>query len=170
MRLFTAPRSAHRDHRTIAPAPRDTPPRRLSCHAFGAASVARSGSISRHRLRQPRPARPWPHPVARLTPNRPHRPLKRLPKVQHHPPLHHLGRVLIEAQPLRYARQRHQQVPVAPPYPDAGTLFPRSVCRDSRTETPGEHVICSKPGPSPNLRNRLRRSQGAAPGASAIGY
>ena len=26
-------------------------------------------------------------------------------------------------------------------YPDAGTLFPRSVCRDSRTETLGEQTI-----------------------------
>jgi len=36
----------------------------LSCHAFDAASVARSGSICRSRLRQPRPARPWPRPVS----------------------------------------------------------------------------------------------------------
>ena len=40
-----------------------------------------------------------------LTPRRPHRPLKRLLKVRHHPPLHHLGRVFVEAQPLGYARQ-----------------------------------------------------------------
>jgi len=46
------------------PGPRDRPRRRLSCHAFGAASVARSGSICRSRLRQPRPARPWPRPVS----------------------------------------------------------------------------------------------------------
>ena len=26
-------------------------------------------------------------------------------------------------------------------YPDAGTLFPRSVCRDSRTETLNSHTI-----------------------------
>jgi hypothetical protein len=42
-----------------------------------------------------------------------------------------MGFNFVEAWPLRYARQRHQQVPVAPPYPNAGTLFPRSVCRDS---------------------------------------
>jgi hypothetical protein len=29
----------------------------------------------------------------------------------------------------------------AAPYPDAGTLFPRSVCRDTRTETLGEQTI-----------------------------
>jgi len=27
------------------------------------------------------------------------------------------------------------------PYPDAGTLFPRPACRDSRTETPSEQTI-----------------------------
>ncbi len=27
------------------------------------------------------------------------------------------------------------------PYPDTGTLFPRSVCRDSGTETLGEQTI-----------------------------
>ena len=58
------PRTAHCDHRTIAQGPQDTPHRRLSCHAFGAASVARSGSICRSRLRQLRPARPWPRPVS----------------------------------------------------------------------------------------------------------
>jgi hypothetical protein len=104
-----------------------------------------------------------------LTPRRPHRPFKRFPKVRHLPPLHHLGRVFIEPQSLRYARQRHQQAPVAPPYPGAGTLFPWSVHRDSRTETLGEQTIRPKPGPSPCLRNRLRRSQGTAPSASAIG-
>ncbi len=104
-----------------------------------------------------------------LTPRRPHRPFKRFSKVRHLPPLHHLGRVFIEPQSLRYARQRHQQAPVAPPYPGAGTLFPWSVHRDSRTETLGEQTIRPKPGPSPCLRNRLRRSQGTAPSASAIG-
>ena len=49
------------------------------------------------------------------------------------------------------------------PYPDAGTLFPRSVCRDSGTETLGEQTIRPKPGLSPCLRNRLRRLQGARP-------
>jgi len=47
------------------------------------------------------------------------------------------------------------------PYLGAGTLFPRSVCRDSRTETLGEQAIRPKLGPSPGLRNRLRRLQGA---------
>jgi len=37
------------------------------------------------------------------------------------------------------------------PYPDAGTLFPRPVCRDSRTEPLGEQAIRPKPGPSPGL-------------------
>ena len=58
------PRTAHRDHLTTAPRPRDTPHRRLSGHAFGADSVARSGPVSRSRLRRPRPARPWPRPVS----------------------------------------------------------------------------------------------------------
>jgi len=35
------------------------------------------------------------------------------------------------------------------PYSDAGTLFPRSVCRDSRTETLGEQAIWPKPGQAP---------------------
>ena len=35
-----------------------------------------------------------------LTPRRPQRPLKRLLKVQHHSPQHHLGCVPIEAQPI----------------------------------------------------------------------
>jgi len=48
-------------------------------------------------------------------------------------------------------------------YPDAGTLYPRSVCRDSRTETPSEQIVRPKPSPSPGLRNRLSRLQGATP-------
>jgi len=53
------------------------------------------------------------------------------------------------------------------PYLGAGTLFPRSVCRDSRTETLGEQAIRPKLGPSPGLRSHLRRSQRAAHGAFA---
>ncbi len=52
------PSTAHRDHLTTAPAPRDKPLRPPFDHAFGAASVARSGSICRCRHPQPRPARP----------------------------------------------------------------------------------------------------------------
>ncbi len=62
--LFTTPRSAHPGPRPIAPRPRDTPRRRLSGRAFGAASVARSGLISRRRPRPLRQARPWLHPVS----------------------------------------------------------------------------------------------------------
>ena len=62
--LNPVPWTEHHGPRPTAEGPRDTPRPRLSCHAFGAASVVHCGSICRSRLRQPRQARTWPRPVS----------------------------------------------------------------------------------------------------------